>query len=66
MGYIKCIVFKPSGKYYTDEHVPYSNGILADYQIPDEISKNRAIPDMYYMGTTIENQVPFLILPKER
>lgn len=65
MGYISCIVFKPSGKYYTDEVVQYSDSILADYLIPDEVRKNRAIPSMFYMGATIERGVPFLILPEK-
>ena len=65
MKYIKCAVFRELGKYYIDEYVPYSDNIMLDYQIPDEIRKNRAIPDMYYMGTTIEHKIPFLIIPEE-
>ena len=62
--YIKCIVFKPSGKYYTDEYVYYSDSIMADYQVPDEIRRNRDYKSMYNMGMTPENKVPFLIKPE--
>lgn len=66
MPYIKCTVFKPSGKYYTDEMVYYSNSILADYQIPEEVRKNRSMPSMFYVCETIEHEVPFLIIPEEK
>lgn len=66
MPYINCTVFKPSGKYYTDEMVYYSDCILADYQIPSEICKNRSMPSMFYLGKTIESEVPFLIIPEDK
>ena len=64
MHFIKCTVFRPSGKYYTDEYVPCTDSVLADYQIPDEVRKNRLIPDMFYVGMIPESGVPFLVKPE--
>lgn len=64
MQYIKCTVFRPSGKYYTDEYVPYPDTTLADYEIPDEVRRNRNISDMFYVGKTPENDIPFLVKPE--
>jgi len=66
MPYINCMVFKPSGKYYTNEMVYYSDCMLANYQIPDEVRKHRSIVNMFYVGETIDHGVPFLILPEEK
>lgn len=66
MPYIKCIVFKPSGKYYTNEMVYYSSNILSEYQIPDEVRRNRLMPDMFYVIKLIEDGIPFLIIPEDR
>ncbi|MCK4527993.1 hypothetical protein KAW18_11545 [candidate division WOR-3 bacterium] len=65
MSFIKCTVFKPSGKYYTDERVLISIDIN-DFDIPDEVRKNRDLKDMIYVGKTIEHEVPFLINPETR
>lgn len=62
MNIIKCIVFKSSGKYYTDEAVIIPDGIQ-DWDIPDRIREGRMIPDMYYMGYTMKHEVPFLVKP---
>ena len=60
MSYIKCIVFKKTGKYYTDENV-FVNDDTNDYDIPQQIYENREIEDMIYIGKTLKFNVPFLI-----
>lgn len=62
MNIIKCMVFKPSGKYYTDDAVIIPDG-TPDWEIPDRVRESRIMEDMYYVGCTVKHSVPFLIKP---
>jgi len=57
---IKCIVFRPSGKCYTDEFVKIPIDTPSD-SIPDRVKNHRSIKSMIYVGETQRYKVPFLI-----
>lgn len=60
MVYINCIVFKKTGKYYTDEKM-FVNNDTTDYDTPQQIYENREIEDMIYVGITPAFKLPFLV-----
>lgn len=60
MVYIKCIVFRPSGSYYTDEQVYIRDNVL-DFDVPQHVYQNREMENMVYVGKTPAYNVPFLV-----
>lgn len=60
MAKINVTIFKPSGKWYTDEDMEVPNDIV-DYNMPEFVEKNARIRNMTYLFHGIEYEVPYLV-----
>ena len=57
---LRVDIFKPSGKYYTDEYIGVP-GDIKDFNLPEYVEQNARIRNMTYLFNGLHYDIPYLV-----